>query len=131
MSLSGEPPATAKRAGGAEAGPKHKSRAHLLALFFGFAAWAYTYKKDARKLWIAICLNLVATAGLLLAFKSLLDSFSEWLESIGSLDAGPETIVAGNWWLLLAVGLAYLGLWLWPIVDVAKRPADWYEAYEA
>ncbi|MYB40340.1 hypothetical protein F4X86_03705 [Candidatus Saccharibacteria bacterium] len=112
--------------------PKHKGRAVLLALFFGFAAWSYTYKADAKKFWIAVCLNLLAAGALLLVFKSLLSGFSEWLDSVsspdGSLD-GPGAIIADNWWQVLAVGLTLLGLWLWPVIDIMRRPANWYEAY--
>lgn len=114
--------------------PKHKGRAVLLALFFGFAAWSYTYKADAKKFWIAVCLNLLAMAALLLVFKSLLGGFSEWLDSFSSPEGGldgPGTIIADNWWQVLTVGLALLGLWLWPIIDIMRRPASWYEAYGA
>jgi hypothetical protein len=42
--------------------PKSKTTAVLLAVFFGFWTWAYTYKRDAAFFWINLVASFV-TAG--------------------------------------------------------------------
>ena len=38
---------------------KNKSTAVVLAVFFGVFSWLYTYKTDAWKFWLNLCLTLV------------------------------------------------------------------------
>lgn len=39
--------------------PKDKTVAVLLAVFFGFWTWVYTYKRDAWKFWLNLGLGIV------------------------------------------------------------------------
>jgi hypothetical protein len=79
---------------------KSKTIAVVLAVLISPAAWLYTYREDGAKFWGWV--GLVAVA----VFLALA---SPALTAITSL-----------------AGFAY---WVWTIVGVARRPAEWYSEY--
>lgn len=78
--------------------PKDRSIAIILAVFFGFWTWLYTYRQDAFKFWMAVGLN---GANAMLVFLTF-----------------------GLWGFL--AWLVPLVTWVCPIVDVAIRPGIFY-----
>jgi hypothetical protein len=66
---------------------KSKTTAVLLAVFLGFWAWLYLYRKNVLKFWLNFILS---------------------------------TITSGIWGIVA---------WIWAIIDIARRPTQWYETY--
>lgn len=111
---------------------KTKTKAVVSAIFFGFATWVYTYKADAKKFWIALLLSLGLGILTIAVAIDLLDAFIKWTETLISSGSGENDltqIIKGRWPVLLLVALSWKGLWLWPLIDVIKKPDDWYEHY--
>ena len=113
--------------------PKSKSVAIMLAILFGLAAWAYTYKKDKKKFWIALGLSAILIIIFSVAIIAMLSdifellSASDFLTANNSVDLGER--ITGNLPPLIAPLIGLLLLWLWTIFDVAKKPSSWYESY--
>jgi len=88
----------------AELSGKTKIVAIILAIFFGLFSWLYTYKKSAKKFWIAL--------GILMLFIILY-----------------FTPIPG--WFLIS-SFSYLlgfGFWLWAVIDTSIKPDSFYENY--
>ncbi len=113
--------------------PKSKTQAVIGAMMLGPLVWIYTYKEDKIKLWInlalSIVLSIVLVGGLIAAFANLQD----WLAAISSPESSssnasaPISKASG---LALAIStLGLLALWVWPFIDVLKRPRQWYQQY--
>ena len=85
----------------ATSGGKSKTASILLAVFLGFWTWLYTYKRNAWKFWTAIG---VAVVNVIL------------------------TVVTLGLWVFVG-WIVWVGLWVWPIVDVATKGEDWYRSY--
>lgn len=81
--------------------PKSKTTAVLLAVFLSYFAWVYTSERDAWKFWMN--LGISALSGLLSALTL-------------------------GFWLFLAVPY-WIGVWIWAIVDTARRPQEFYDRY--
>jgi predicted nucleic acid-binding Zn ribbon protein len=67
-------------------GRKSKTTAVLLAVFLGFWAWLYTYKKDGRKFWLNLGLTVVTIGfyGIIAWIWAIVDTArrpQEWYES--------------------------------------------------
>ncbi len=89
------------RVGRPAAGAKSKTTAILLAVFFGFFTWLYTYREDSGKFWISLSVSVV---NFILGIVTL-----------------------GIWFIVsFVVGL---GIWIWAIVDTAGKNDDWYATY--
>ena len=82
-------------------GAKSKVTAVLLAVFFGFWTWLYTYREDGWKFWTGLGISV---ANIFLIIVTL-----------------------GFW--LFVFWLPALGLWIWPIVDTVVKDDDWYASY--
>jgi predicted RNA-binding Zn-ribbon protein involved in translation (DUF1610 family) len=79
---------------------KSKATSVLLAVFLGWWTWLYTYKKDAWKFWIGLCVVIVG--GILLL--------------IGS----------PSFYLIIGIGSL---LWIWAVVDTATKSDEWYKSF--
>jgi uncharacterized membrane protein len=85
-----------------KAASREKYIALLLAIFLGFFAWLYTYKKDAWKFWVSLAITLI---NVVLFFITL----------------GIWGLVAWLWGPIS---------WIWVIVDVAVKPDEYYKNYD-
>ena len=89
----------AARAGSAE--PKSKTTSVLLAIFFSFFTWLYTYREDSVKFRTACGVSIV---------NVVLTFFTFGL------------------WVFIAFPVA-VGFWIWAVVDVVVKSDDWYASY--
>ena len=111
---------------------KTKTNAVLLAIFFGFGTWFYTYKKDVKKFWLACVFSLVLIIILFFEIVSILKLLLGWLSPENLLDYNNADLIQAikdEWLPLLIIKLGGLGLWLWPIIDSIRRPNTWYKEY--
>ena len=113
--------------------PKNKSQAVLMAFLFGFATWAYTYREDKKKFWLATILSLILTILVIVVMISLVSDFSDWTLSIGNPDSdtgGLLQILKSQWLPLVIIKIGLTALWLWPIIAALRRPKEWYKEYD-
>lgn len=83
---------------------KTKIIAIVLAIFFGLFAWLYTYKKSAKKFWIAF--------GILLLFIILY-----------------YTPIPGWFFISIFTYLFGFSSWLWALIDTSTKPDSFFENY--
>ena len=86
-------------AGGVEA--KSKTASVLLAIFFSYFTWIYTYREDAAKFWAGFGINIVM-----------------FVLTVFTLGLGI--------FIWIPVGLAF---WVWSMVDVTSKSDAWYANY--
>lgn len=90
---------------------KSKTAAIVLAIFFNFWSWLYTYKKDYKKFWIYLpfmTLNVV------------LAEVSFFVPSI-RFDYGT--------WITLYSYLVWGSAWIWAVLNSTIRPRSFYSNY--
>jgi len=86
--------------------PKRKRVAVVLAVFLGPWSWLYTYNKDKHKFWI----SLIVTVSISVSVS--VSAFSNYV------------------WVLTSVLFMWLiSIWLWPIINAAARPREFYQEY--
>lgn len=81
---------------------KSKATAVVLAVFFGYWSWVYTYGKNGFKFWVAF----VGAPAVIVAIAHFLNSYGT---------------------LFIFLGLAVI--WIWAIADNAMRSDSFYENY--
>jgi hypothetical protein len=102
---------------------KSKGTAIVLAVFFGFWSWLYTYKRDYKKFWIYVSIFIVFWIIIIVAISSItVDSSYD----ITQTPTGWRAIFAnyGTWiWLL------FLASFIWPFCNSVARPESFYKNY--
>jgi len=103
--------------------PKNKVVAILLAVFFSFWAWLYTYGKNAKKFWISIGVNAVMIVIILSYSCSIISNAVSYNQNYLDYSSGP---LIG---LSVFMNLISFGIWIWVLVDNAAKPNSFYEKY--
>ncbi len=107
----------------------HKSKVAsvLLAVFLSFWTWLYTYKRDKKKFWIALGVNvflgIISTALMVSAIISA--------GAAGAVadDAAIVAAVLSAMGFYVVLTLVGTGFWVWAIVDSAVKKQEWYNNY--
>jgi len=81
---------------------KSKATALVLAVFFGYWSWVYTYGRNGFKFWVAF-----------VGAPAVIVTIAHFLKSYGTL--------------FIFLGLA--AIWIWAIADNAVRPDSFYDNY--
>jgi len=103
--------------------PKSKTVSVVLAVFFGFWSWLYTYRRDQIKFWIFLGILItmwVSYTGY--ACSSIGETLSNPYFNMDSYTSNINTF--SNW--MFAVGA--IG-WFWALIDAVRRPAYFYLNY--
>ena len=118
---------------------KSKSTGIILAIFFSFWSWLYTYGKNKFKFWITLILNILFVSVILLVGYIFISTtteghpeFAEYLRGFETLfysssvnipEASYRTI--GIIILTLAIaGVFKISVWIWAIIDNAIKPVN-------
>lgn len=88
---------------------KSKAVAVVLAVFFSFWSWLYTYGKNGKKFWTSL-IGLGTIVGLSIA--STINIELSWLR-----------------WIIILWPIAVCGIWLYAIIDNAVRDYKFYIDY--
>ena len=104
--------------------PRDKTAAILLAVFLGFWTWLYTYEKSKKKFWIAL-ISIISSI-LVLVILIILSAITQVQTDA---DALRRSVNLFSILMAFLITLLYLGITLWAIVDVASKPAAWYQQY--
>ena len=94
---------------------RSKAVAILLAVFFGFFTWIYTWKNDAWKFWVSL--------GVTIGFLLLIMFFGV----LGFVFNEAFIIIAVILYILSI--LVSIGLWIWAIVDQSAKSESYYTRY--
>jgi hypothetical protein len=81
-------------------GGKSKNVALLLAIFFSFFTWLYTFKRDAKKFWISLIIYLLCLI-----------------------------TIYGGLYLFGIQAIVMPVIWLWAVISTAARKSEWYAQY--
>jgi len=96
--------------------PKSKTVTILLAVFFGFWSWLYTYKKDYKKFWVYLCLNMLSTVAIIIILNLVFSGYSsKAFEDYGT-------------WIWLCI-LINGSSSIWALVNSITRPESFYTNY--
>jgi hypothetical protein len=102
---------------------KNKVVAIVLAFFFGYWSWLYTYGKNMVKFWSS--LGVIAVLFIInIAYSCSLiqDSMSGYAYSTDYFSGGFLTFV-------ILVNIANFAIWVWALVDNATKPESFYRDY--
>ena len=102
---------------------KNKIIAVLLAIFFSFWSWLYTYGKNKNKFWISLGILMVLYITIIFYTFSIIASSISY-SGYNDLFFG-ESLLG----LSIFVNILSLGIWVWSIVDNAIKPNSFYESY--
>lgn len=100
---------------------KSKGVAVVLAIFFSFWAWLYTYGKNSGKFWIVFIINSLRNV-LLIYLISSSYNYSDYLSYIESISGGILTII-------IISSIWNFAVWLWVLIYYAIKPRYFYFKY--
>jgi hypothetical protein len=80
-------------------GGKSKTTAVILAFFFGYWSWLYTFKRDRAKFFICLLLSILASA---------------------------VYVISGMYYISYFFWPVF---WLWPFINSIMRGSQWYAQY--
>jgi hypothetical protein len=114
---------------------KNKTTAVLLAVFLGFWSWLYTFKINKTKFFIGLGAGFVAwimqVTSLLLNADDI-DYYAGCIDYYGAdlVQALAEcTSYQPDYTLAFLAGFITFGIWLWALIDNARKPAGFYQEY--
>ena len=99
---------------------KNKTTAVLLAVFLSYWTWLYTYRKDAWKFWIGTGIVFILV---MLGFLIPYDWISNWIRELGQYFWGTNVVQTAIPLIIL------MPLWVWSIVDTARKSDEWYHSF--
>ena len=99
---------------------KSKTTAVVLAVFFSYWSWLYTYRRSRIKFWIVLSIAMI---WYFVYFVIIIDTMSFLTEH----SINYYLTNWGNWSFLAS--FYFIGVWLWAIVDNAIKPNSFYKNY--
>ena len=116
---------------------KSKSIAVVLAIFFSFWSWLYTYRKNLVKFWITLGLNIIFVIVVFITAAVFIDITTEGHPEVVEYLRGFETlfhsdsanISAASYktfsiilLTLALISIFEIGIWIWALIDNAIKP---------
>jgi hypothetical protein len=123
---------------------KSKSTAIVLAVFFSFWSWLYTYRKNLVKFWIILSLNIIAAIVIFINGSIFIGITKERLTESVEYLRGFETLFNSNSanipeasyrtfgiiiLILIFIGIYKIVVWMWAIIYNAIKPKAFYTFY--
>lgn len=102
---------------------KSKAVAVILAVFFGYWSWLYTYGKNKLKFWIILGV---------FAIIFIINFSYSWSLIMASINNRPylEDYFGSSFMVfIILVNIIYFGVWVWSVVDNATKPESFYRDY--
>jgi len=114
---------------------KSKTTAVVLAVFLSFWTWLYTFKINKTKFFIGLGAGFVAW---IMQVTSLLLNADDIDYYAGCIDYYGADLVQAlaecasyqpDYTLAFLAGFTTFGIWLWALIDNARKPAGFYQDY--
>lgn len=103
--------------------PKSKTVAVVLAIFFGFWSWLYTFRKDQLKFWIFLGILITMGIGYIsYACSSVASTLTDPYFNMNNYESNINTF-ANLIWVVSIIG------WFWSLIDSIRRPLNFYLNY--
>ena len=111
--------------------PKDKTAAVLLAVFFGFWSWLYTFKASKAKFIFGLAISLVGLLIAVLEQVSWAENDAQCTLQIHNLVFyGVDNTTCDARYRHEYFGIAIIfAVWLWSLLSNVLRPKDFYENY--
>ncbi len=120
--------------------PKSKTAAVWLAVLFSYWSWLYTFNGNAKKFFIGLVVGLSASVLYIVGQVLYSNVLSDWADcwtyqilqggSVENADLCNAVYNYGAYTWMLWVGLIVsVGIWVWALVDNARRPREYFEKY--
>jgi hypothetical protein len=113
---------------------KSKTPAVLLAVFLGYWTWLYTFKKDKVKFFIALPVSMIAGIVAMVSYfvnytaqQALVECYTNAL--LGYYDMSLCETYSTNYTGLYLGGAIGWGIWLWAVIDTARKKQDYFTNY--
>ena len=115
--------------------PKSKTTAVVLSVFLSFWSWLYTFKINKTKFFIGLGAGFVAW---IMQITSLLLNADDIDYYAGCIDYYGADLVQAlaecasyqpDYTLAFLAGSITFGIWLWALIDNARKPAGFYQDY--
>ena len=113
---------------------KSKTTAVVLAVFLGFWSWLYTFQVNKVKFFIGLGAGVVSSIIQISTAIVNADS-NEWYQAcINDVIYGTMTLdqcvqYQPDYTASFIASFISFGVWLWPLIDNARKPASFYQAY--
>ena len=113
---------------------KSKSTAIVLAIFFSFWSWLYTYRRSSTKFWLIFGINIIIGIVMVISSifftctlaKNITFSQGSVVSKVSSSDEKSINIIFIIWTLII---IFEVGVWLWSIIDNAVKSRAFYINY--
>lgn len=102
---------------------KSKVAAVLLAVFFGYWSWLYTYGKNKLKFWVILGIFAII---FIINFSF---SFSIIMGSLNTGQYGDDYFGSSFMTFIILVNIINFGVWVWSVIDNAAKPESFYGDY--
>jgi hypothetical protein len=118
--------------------PKSKTTAVVLAVFLSFWSWLYTFKVNKTKFFIGLAASFVSGIMQITSLVLTADDLDYYAACIDdAVYYGSDSMQAleecssyqPDYTLAFLAGLITFGIWLWALIDNARKPAGFYQGY--
>lgn len=113
---------------------KSKTPAVLLAVFLGYWSWLYTFKVNKNKFFIALgagVLSFIIQIATLVSNASQQTLYQACINDAvwGSTSLTECIQYMPDYTMTYVAGAISFGFWLWAVIDNARKPASFFQAY--
>ncbi|MFM1784036.1 MAG: zinc-ribbon domain [Actinomycetota bacterium] len=117
---------------------KSKTTAVVLAVFFGFWSWLYTFKVNKIKFFIGLGVSFVASMVQISSLIFNLESLDYYVACLDdaiyygatSIEAVEEcALYQPDYSSIFLASSITFGIWLWALIDNARKSANFYSGY--
>lgn len=113
---------------------KRKTPAVVLAVFFGYWAWLYTFKVNKNKFFIGLGLGLIISIISISSAVANSRNQTYYQACINDFVYGSTSLTEciqyqPNYTMTFVALAMSFGVWLWALIDNARRPESFYQAY--
>jgi len=114
---------------------KTKSTAIVLAFFFSFWSWLYTYRRNSTKFWLIIGINLIIAIALPITSLIFGGTLAKSVSFVTTTNVATKVSASDNQTLTtifiiwIFIGIFEICVWIWSLIDNAIKPRAFYLNY--
>jgi len=113
---------------------KSKTTAVVLAVFLGFWSWLYTFQVNKNKFFIALGAGVISSIVQITSLTAQASKQTYYQACLNDFIYGSVSIMEcvqyrPDYSMIYVAGAVSFGFWLWAVIDNARKPAGFYQAY--